>query len=296
MGYEAIRHELGHIAYGREEKPEEYAYREIEYCDVLVSVIGGRFGSNASESQYSITQEELRKAYDMGKQVYIFVDRTVHHEFDFYKLNKENSSTVYSVDKRIHAFLEEVYALPRGNPIFPFSTGGEIITILREQWAGIFQRLLVQETSRAQTTVTQELQRSLQTVDQLVKYLSEVKTQGDQTIHEIIFNNHPIFQTLKDKLRNGYRVYFTNKEELDSWLKAKGFNEVPDFMETEDGYYEWNSEVKLKNGPMVRNLFVHKNLFDDEGSLKTLSPTRWDTTWVKVETLPKKDDSDDIPF
>jgi hypothetical protein len=296
MGYEAIRHELGHIAYGREEKPEEYAYREIEYCDILVSVIGGRFGSNASESQYSITQEELRKAYDMGKQVYIFVDRTVHHEFDFYKLNKENSATVYSVDKRIHAFLEEVYALPRGNPIFPFSTGGEIIAILREQWAGIFQRLLVQETSRAQTTVTQELQRSLQTVDQLVKYLSEVKTQGDQTIHEIIFNNHPIFQTLKDKLRNGYRVYFTNKEELDSWLKAKGFNEVPDFMETEDGYYEWNSEVKLKNGPMIRNLFVHKNLFDDEGSLKTLSPTRWDTTWVKVETLPKKDDSDDIPF
>ncbi len=101
MGYEAIRHELGHIAYGREEKPEEYAYREIEYCDVLVSVIGGKiWQQRQQESQYSITQEELRKAYDMGKQVYVTQpDRTVHHEFVF-KLNKENSSTVYSVDEK----------------------------------------------------------------------------------------------------------------------------------------------------------------------------------------------------
>lgn len=296
MGYEPIRHEQGHIAYGREEKPEEYAYREIEYCDILVSVIGGRFGSNASESQYSITQQELRKAYEMGKQVYIFVDRVVHHEFDFYKLNKDNPSTVYSVDKRIHAFLEEIYALPRGNPIFPFGTGGEIISMLREQWSGLFQRLLVQETNRTQTTVTQELQRSLQTVDQLVKYLSEVKTQGDHTIHEIILNNHPAFQALKDILNNGYRVYFTTKDELDAWLKAKGFTSLPDFLETEDGYYEWNSETKLKSGPLVRNLFIHKNLFDQEGNLKILTPGRWDTTWVKLENQSKKDDDDDIPF
>jgi hypothetical protein len=296
MGYEPIRHEQGHIAYGREEKPEEYAYREIEYCDILVSVIGGRFGSNASESQYSITQQELRKAYEMGKQVYIFVDRTVHHEFDFYKLNKDNSLTVYSIDKRIHAFLEEIYALPRGNPIFPFSTGGEIISMLKEQWSGLFQRLLVQETNRAQTTVTQELQRSLQTVDQLVKYLSAVKTQGDQTIHEIILNNHPVFQALKDILSNGYRVYFTTKEELDAWLKAKGFKSIPDFLETEDGYYEWSSEIKLKNGLLIKNLFVYKNLFDGEGNLKILTPGRWDTTWVKIEDKNKKDDEDDIPF
>jgi hypothetical protein len=296
MGYEAIRHELGHIAYGREEKPEEYAYREIEYCDILVSVIGGRFGTGASESQYSITQEELRKAYDMGKQVYIFVDRAVHHEFDFYKLNKDNLSTVYSIDKRIHSFLEEVYALPRGNPIFHFNTGGEIITILREQWAGIFQRLLVQETNRMQTTVTQELQRSLQTVDTLVKYLSDVKNQGDQTIHEIIFNNHPIFQELKEKLNNGYRVYFTSKPELDAWLKAKGFSDIPEFLEDDDKFFEWSSDIKLKSGPLVRALFVSKSLFDQEGNLKAISPGRWDASWVKLETRDKKEDSDDIPF
>lgn len=295
MGYEAIRHEMGHIAYGTEEKPEEYAYREIEYCDILVSVIGGRFGSAASDTQYSITQQELKKAYDMGKQVYIFVDRAVHHEFDFYKLNKANANTLYLVDKRIHAFLEEIYSLPRGNPIFNFTTGGDIINILREQWAGLFQRLLALETTRAQTSVTQELQRSLQTVDQLVKYLSEVKTQGDNTIHQIILNNHPAFETLKEKTNNGYRVYFTNKDELDAWLKAKGFEALMEWDESDDNWYEWQGKLRTKNKVLTRNLYVHKSLFDDEGNLKAISAAKWNSDWIRLEDATDKDD-DDIPF
>jgi hypothetical protein len=74
FGYEPVRHERGHISYGKEEKPEEYAYREIDYCDILVSVIGGKFGTAAMGSDYSISQQELKKAHELGKQVYIFVD------------------------------------------------------------------------------------------------------------------------------------------------------------------------------------------------------------------------------
>jgi hypothetical protein len=42
LGYEPIRHETGAIAYGKDAPPEEYAYREVELCDIIVSVIGGR--------------------------------------------------------------------------------------------------------------------------------------------------------------------------------------------------------------------------------------------------------------
>lgn len=38
--------------------------------------------------------------------------------------------------------LEDIYALPRGNPIFPFDTAADMAGILKEQWAGVFQRLL----------------------------------------------------------------------------------------------------------------------------------------------------------
>ena len=36
QGYEPVMHERGHIPYGKEDKPEEYAYREIDYCDIII--------------------------------------------------------------------------------------------------------------------------------------------------------------------------------------------------------------------------------------------------------------------
>ncbi|WP_321899720.1 DUF4062 domain-containing protein [Paraburkholderia heleia] len=298
MGYEPVRHEMGHISYGREDKPEMYAYREIEYCDVLISVIGGRFGTAASASEYSITQEELRKAHEGGKQVYIFVDRAVHAEYDFYRANKgvQGVKFMHVSDARIYSFLEEVYALPNGNPIFSFTTGSEIVSILREQWAGLFQRLLVQETVRAQTSVTQELQRSLQTVDQLVKFLKEEKTKGEQAIQEIIFRDHPIFSALQDALNNKYRVYFTDFEEMNAWIvNGKFYEPAPEWEASDDAFYEWRRKMKFQSGEELFKLYVAKSLFEENGNLKALSPAQWDASTVRFERTKVTDD-DDIPF
>ena len=63
MGYEAIRHETGSIPYGKEKRPEAYAYREAEGSDILIAIIGGRFGSPSHEvGGYSISQAELKRA------------------------------------------------------------------------------------------------------------------------------------------------------------------------------------------------------------------------------------------
>ena len=77
LGYETIRHEVGSIAYARGDKLESSCYREVGNCDILVCVIGGRYGSNSTVASGSITQNELRSAYEQGKQVYIFVDKNV---------------------------------------------------------------------------------------------------------------------------------------------------------------------------------------------------------------------------
>jgi hypothetical protein len=133
FGYEPVRHERGHISFGKGEKPEAYVYREIEFCDILVSIIGGKFGSIANESEYSISQQELKKAHELGKQVYIFVESNVHSEFKYYQANKDVFDVRYTAvnDPRVYTFLEEVYALPKGNPIFTFETGTDLTTILR---------------------------------------------------------------------------------------------------------------------------------------------------------------------
>ena len=72
LGYDPVLNERGQIPYGTDERLEEYCYKEVELCDVLVSVIGGRYGSTSSEDPYSISQKELKTALSLGKPVFIF--------------------------------------------------------------------------------------------------------------------------------------------------------------------------------------------------------------------------------
>ena len=77
MGYEAVMFERGHIPYGSEQALEEYCYREIASCDILISIIGGKFGSQSKDQKSSISQREMKAAIDLGKTIYIFVEKSV---------------------------------------------------------------------------------------------------------------------------------------------------------------------------------------------------------------------------
>lgn len=304
LGYEPVRHERGHISYGQQERPEEYAYREVDLCDILVCIIGGRFGSQAAQGMYSITQKELKKAVEHGKQVYVFVEEAVHHEHRSYKANKDVQGVKFPAvdDARIHEFLEEVYALPSGNPVFSFGVSSDISAILQEQWAGLFQRLLLEQASKPQSALVEDLQRSLQTVGQLVKFLAEEKGKSGDAVQEILFANHPIFEAIRKATNNGYRLYFSNLKELDEWAKtARRFEEMP-FGESDD-YFEWIRVHEGKSNKENQILFVKKSLFSDDGTLIPMTPAGWDDSWVRLERreAPKRpfsldDLGDDIPF
>lgn len=306
LGYEPVRHERGHVSYGSEEKPEIYAYKEIEFCDILVSIIGGKYGTAASESMYSISQNELKKAVELGKQVYIFVENSVLSEFKYYQVNKDVIGMKFTAvnDSRVYNFLEEIYALPKGNPIFSFETGNDLTNILREQLSGLFQRLLIEDANKGQSSLIQELQRNLQTVDQLVKFLTEEKSNSNQAIQEILFSNHPIFDSIKSATKNKYRIYFTNINEFEEWLDAaRGYKRVNDEFSDYAGYYEWTrSYQRLKGKTEQHYLWVKQSLFDDNGNLISFTKSDWDESWVKIERReinekpPFDDFDDDIPF
>ena len=59
MGYDPVLNERGAIPYGKESALEEYCYREIDLCDIVVAIIGGRYGSGSDSEPYSISQMEL---------------------------------------------------------------------------------------------------------------------------------------------------------------------------------------------------------------------------------------------
>jgi hypothetical protein len=287
MGYESVRHDEGHISYGKDEAPEIYAYKEIEHADILISIIGSKYGSESTTNGYSISQQELKRAHTVGKQVYIFIDDAVNSEYQFYKTNKHLEGLHLSAvtDKRIYTFIEEIYALPHGNPIFPFKTGGDITNILREQWAGLFQQ-------------------SLQTVDQMVKYLQKSQSESTAVLHDIVMTNHPIFNKLQSALNIRYRVYFTNFDELQELLKAsRNFIFVSEPSDEYLDSYVWMKEIrrKLNTGFVTKYgvLTIKKSLFDNK-KLIPVNQSDWHDEFIIYDVVDNKPrnfpDDDDIPF
>lgn len=289
MGYEPVRNETGAIPYGKDASPETHAYREIELCDIVVSIIGGRFGSEShDEKSYSISQKELKTALDRGIQVFIFIDSNVLAEYSTYQLNKENETKYRFVDdKRIYQFIEEIYKLPRNNPVAKFETSAEIVDYLRTQWAGLFQRFLSEQKRLSELKILEEMNSTAGTLKQLVTYLTEQRSKGDQTIREILLTNHPIFEQLRNLLSVNYRVFFTNYDEMKAWLSNRGF--VIEDSDEKDNH-------KFKNEQKKKVLYVSHKAFDNNKRLKVFTPEEWKQDYVRVAEIAIATISDDPPF
>ncbi len=128
MGYDAVLHERSNVPYGNAARLEDYCYREVNLVEVLISIIGGRYGSSSSNPEYSISQQEFKTAYSLGIQVYIFVEAGVWAEYRTYLKNKNVSGfqSAHVDNLKIYSFLEEVEALPLNNAIAPFETAADI--------------------------------------------------------------------------------------------------------------------------------------------------------------------------
>jgi hypothetical protein len=293
-GYDAILNEKGNISYGSQEKLEEYCYKEIDQCDILVSIIGGRYGSQSHEGEYSVSNKELKKAQETGKQVYIFIDNAVATEYRTYQVNKDTIGMKYAAvdDARVYAFLEEVYDLPKNNTIHTFSSAQDITNYLKDQWAGLFQRLLSDESKKKEFNLINKLSSTSETLNQLVSYLIDEKKNGESAISTILMNNHPIFSELQQKAKIKFRIFFETEQELIELLNSLGFNpiEKDDFVFYKEDYLSW--ELPDQNIDYLR---VSKNIFDyplDQSSIEPnkiklipMTPNEWKTDYIIIETI-----------
>jgi len=197
MGYDPILFERGHIPWGKEESLENYCYREIHTCDILIAVIGGKFGSTSQNNDSSITQNEINEAFEKGKQVYLFVDKTVYSEYYTYQKNKQlEDFTPISVDNvKVFDFIQTIFNLNVGNPIEPFETVEDIIRFLKAQWAGLFQRLLATTSREFESKLISDIKTSSETLRSLVDIL--IQKRNPQQIDDILMLHHPAFDSIK---------------------------------------------------------------------------------------------------
>ncbi len=279
--YEPVLNERGHIPYQTKEKLEEYCYREIANCNILISIIGGRFGTSSQHVGNSITQKELKTAIDQGKQIYIFIEKSVLNEYRIFEKNKHLVDKIEfsSVeDPRVFQFIDEVFALPLNNQYTTFESSQDIILYLQEQWASLFHSLLQDATKHKELEVLEDLKSTATTLNQLVTFLTEEKKADNKNIAQILFINHPIFSEIKVKAKLDLRVFFYNLKELDLLLKSLGFNKVENDSWDEPNMQEWvNGDLLLK---------IALDVFDDKGKLKLYTPEEWVQARIIRSTIP----------
>lgn len=178
LGFDAMLSEKGSVAYAPDIALDESCYREAQNADIFVLIIGGRYGSAASEepkingkrdfySQYeSITKKEYETAVEQTLPIFILIESAVYAEYQTYLANKSNGEVLYAhVDSvNVFKFIEEILSKPRNNPIQRFERFADIEIWLREQWAGLFRELLRRVTSQQQLTTLSAQVESLRSI------------------------------------------------------------------------------------------------------------------------------------
>ncbi|TON64645.1 DUF4062 domain-containing protein, partial [Vibrio parahaemolyticus] len=90
FGYESVLYEDGDIPFHHDSPLDVSCYSEIKNCHILVLIIGGRYGSPASqqlddneriEFYNSVTKKEYETARGQDIPIYVFIDKNVHSEY-----------------------------------------------------------------------------------------------------------------------------------------------------------------------------------------------------------------------
>lgn len=193
--YEPILSERGNIGYTPGKSLDLSCYEAINHSDMTILLIGGRYGSAASDetaedsfSDYlSITRKEFRMAIQNGIPLFAFVDKNVYTEFELYEKNKdlfaEKSETIlhfeftYTEHKNVFQFIHELKTNV-GIPIFQFSSINDIKQILNEQWADMMKKYL---TVLREKKKIDSLNTTMQEINHVVQKLtSQVSAMGSK--------------------------------------------------------------------------------------------------------------------
>jgi hypothetical protein len=160
FGFEPVLFESGTVTFALDKVIDESCYEEVKLCHMMILIIGGRYGSPASEDNedkvkkyeenyISITRKEFITALENNIPVYIFIEKNVDSEHHTYKKNKDFFENIYAkkieennsnfnfahVDNiNVFKFIDEV----KIRPVHTFEKFVEIESYLRNQWAGIY--------------------------------------------------------------------------------------------------------------------------------------------------------------
>jgi len=148
-----------------------------------------------------------------------------------------------------------------------------------------------------EVSIISNLEKTAQTLNKLVNYLSDENKDQAEEINKILKINHPLVQSLRETLDIPYNFYVEGYEDLNQLLVARGMKR-----EDEDEYDEWlfDSDYYHWSKSTIRKLItlkISRSIFDEEGRLKFFKKTDWNDEYFQfIENEKITVTDDDLPF
>lgn len=198
LGYEPVMSEFMDVLYDPRIHTHTSCLKEIPNCDLVILIIGSRFGGKGvpesisqldfeklrelsksslvldNPDNLSITQLEILGALSEEVPIFPFVDSRVMHDHELYEKNKTSaiidqikfpSIEKPETAKFIFEFINFLRHRLRGNSVFSFSRYEDIEQTLKRQWASLYQRLLWEQ--RRSTAETRQIENMADQLESL---------------------------------------------------------------------------------------------------------------------------------
>ncbi len=297
MGYEPVMHDRGGVTYAQSETLEKSCYNELQNCDIVVCIIGNKYGTQSQDSNLSITMRELTFAIKARKKIYIYILKEVFYENRTYLLNKDNGFNPASVDDiRIHEFIAEIKDNVKNHPIEPFENISDITDNLRNQFAGLFQRLLVQEASITETKTAYDLQSSADKIKNTIDKFDENVQDFFKRFDGTIFRTNLAVRHLQKILgHTKYQLFISNKNELFDFILSMGFDELG-IVSSEDNCSKDGTVFQKSTFDKIYKLTIMEKLFEQNGNIIKYADAKTLNELITLTTEDVVADDLQLPF
>lgn len=260
LGYEPVMHDRGGVTYTQSETLENSCYNELQNCDIVVCIIGNKYGTKSQDSDLSITMTELMSAIKARKKIYIYILKEVYFENRTYLLNKDKDFIPASVDNlKIHQFIAEIKENVKNHPIESFENISDIIENLKVQFAGLFQSLLTKEASLTESKTAYDLQSSADKINEsLNRFENEFEIFFDKFDGSIFRTDFAISRIQQLIGTSEYQVFIPNKKTLIKYLYSVGFEKDED-----SEFFECYTLFTRTRNDRISKLKIYDSLFDE---------------------------------
>lgn len=163
LGYTAVLSEDGTVFYAPEVTAAEGCLQEVANANILVLLIGGRYGMEMPGAGKSVTNAEYQQAVASKIPIFALIEQGTYNDYLLYRANVGVPEVLEKIQfpnadsVQIFEFIDSVKTRSENNAIVPFRTISDIELYLRAQWAGMMHSHVTNGIKEAQVVDTLEM-------------------------------------------------------------------------------------------------------------------------------------------